>query len=168
MQNPRNVRPGDGGWTRNLRGDTIRKSAPELEACGAIDEVNSLVGWACRVCSPPLQAKLRSIQQSLQHAASVAAGAEVDAHQLEEAIGILDCWNDGMESSLPPLTQFILPGGNEAAARLHVARSACRRAERSLVNYYQPEQDAVVPIIAVFNRLSSFLFTAARSENGQT
>jgi cob(I)alamin adenosyltransferase len=91
------------------------------------------------------------------HAAKIPRVGDSDVTVLEQAI-------DQFEAILPPLTQFILPGGNLAAAHLHLARTICRRAERHVVSLAREE--ACSPVISMYlNRLSDFLFVAARAAN---
>jgi cob(I)alamin adenosyltransferase len=77
----------------------------------------------------------------------------------------LEAWIDGMEAGLPPLTNFILPGGHPAGAALHVARTVARRAERAIIQVQRESPDLEPMIIEYVNRLSDYLFVLARSTN---
>ena len=83
-----------------------------------------------------------------------------------EHAGRLERWIDAMEAELPPLTRFILPGGSSAAAQLHLARTICRRAERLVVRLgHLPGEHVPRELLIYLNRLSDFLFVAARAVN---
>ena len=158
---------GDSGETSLFGGARVRKDDARIEAYGTIDELNSFLGVArASWPSSPLDAQFHAIQSDLfdigAHLASPGnvalrrtAGGARDA--LEHDI-------DAMESELAPLKTFILPGGTLAAAHLHVARTVCRRAER-LVVALSDDDDATKASITYLNRLSDFLFVAARFAN---
>lgn len=158
------TRTGDDGTTGLPRGGRVRKDDLHLEALGAIDELNSFLGAACAAGSDPQMVDLlRSIQVRLLALGADIAGASPSRLQ-DEAVQQLEQSIDRMEAALPRLTRFILPGGCPLAAALHVARSVCRRAERSIVRL--AASDPVNPVaIAFLNRLSDFLFVAARFAN---
>jgi cob(I)alamin adenosyltransferase len=166
------TRTGDRGETSLRWGERTPKDSLRVEAYGTVDETNAAVGMALAVlpqAESVLAHKLRQIQRELfDVGADLAAPPEstkggqpkVQAAmvtQLEEAI-------DQLTATLPPLTHFILPGGTPAASALHVARTVCRRAERRVVSLMAVEP--VDPILLQYlNRLSDFLFVAARSAN---
>ena len=156
------TRTGDHGETSLFGGARVPKHDPRIEAYGTIDELNSQLGVA-RASWPasPLDDLFARIQSDLfdigAHLAAPGStrfpGADpARVAELEQSI-------DAMESELPPLRNFILPAGCAAAAQLHVARTVCRRAER-LVAALQDEAS-----IVYLNRLSDFLFVAARYAN---
>jgi len=156
------TRTGDTGSTSLFGGTRVPKSDPRIEAYGTIDELNAFLGVA-RASWPAgdIDAQLAAIQTDLfeigAHLSSPGTsrfpGVEnARIEELEHAI-------DAMESELPPLTNFILPGGSLAAANLHVARTVCRRAERLVVAL----GDEMT--VAYLNRLSDYLFVAARFAN---
>jgi len=156
------TRTGDHGETSLFGGARVPKHDPRIEAYGTIDELNSQLGVA-RASWPasPLDDLFARIQSDLfdigAHLAAPGStrfpGADpARVAELEQSI-------DAMESELPPLRNFILPAGCAAAAQLHVARTVCRRAER-LVAALQDEAS-----IVYLNRLSDFLFVAARFAN---
>lgn len=161
------TRTGDEGLTSLFGGDRVAKNDPRIEGYGTVDELNSFLGVA-RAAWPdgPIDGELHRIQMDLfDIGAHLAAprGSRVDsvsserAPQLEGAI-------DAMESELPPLKNFILPGGSPAAAQLHVCRTVCRRAER-LVVALGFEDEPTHRAIVYLNRLSDYLFVAARFAN---
>jgi cob(I)alamin adenosyltransferase len=148
----------------------VRKSDARIDAYGNIDELNGYIGWAAVATPPALAELLRSVQNDLfvigSHLA-VADGAPLPASlpTLDDAIvARLEMQIDTAVAGLPPLRNFILPGGSELAARLHIARTVCRRAERRLVRFAQDRP--VAPTILTFlNRLSDWLFVQARVAN---
>ncbi len=161
------TRTGDHGETSLFGGKRVAKSDARIEAYGTIDELSSFLGVA-RASSLPssIDEQLHHAQMDLfeigAHLASPGTsrfpGVEVQhIEALEQAI-------DAMESELPPLTTFILPAGALASAQLHVARTVCRRAER-LVVALQDSSVATTSTIAYLNRLSDYLFVAARFAN---
>jgi len=164
------TKTGDGGETSLFGGARVRKDDARIEAYGTIDELNSTIGVA-RAASPwsPLDARLHAIQSDLfdigAHLAS--PGTSRFAGPDDAQIAALEQSIDAMESELAPLRAFILPGGTPAAAQLHVARTVCRRAER-LVVALRDDDPATLASIAYLNRLSDFLFVAARFANHQS
>jgi len=161
------TRTGDAGETSLFGGARVPKSDARIEAYGTIDELNSFLGVA-RASWPesPLDAQLAAAQSDLfeigAHLASPGTSRfpGVDPAHIEE----LEHGIDAMETELTPLKTFILPGGSLAAAHLHVARVVCRRAER-LVVALQDSSPATASSIAYLNRLSDYLFVAARFAN---
>lgn len=163
------TRTGDGGETSLFGGDRVPKDNPRVEAYGTVDELNSFLGVA-RASWPesPLDDHLHTVQSDLFDLGAQLAspgtsrfdGVEVERiPQLETAI-------DEMERELEPLKNFILPGGSLAAAHLHVARTICRRAERLVVSL-RDEAEPTQRAIAYLNRLSDYLFVAARFANAK-
>jgi cob(I)alamin adenosyltransferase len=166
------TRRGDAGETGLYGSKRVRKDSPRVEAYGNIDELNSCMGLAVSVCEhSELSKELKWVQGKLLVAgadlASELGGVEKansvpriggdDTKRLEEII-------DAMQPELPRLTNFILPGGSNLSAHLHMARSVCRRAERSIVTLSNLEK--VNPeLTPFFNRLSTYLFNAARLAN---
>lgn len=155
------TRTGDDGTTGLGDGSRIEKDHPRVAACGAVDETNSQIGVvvACTQ-DPDVRAVLIEIQHDLFDLGGELAtpGMEVlrdgAAKRLESVL-------DGYNSDLPPLKDFILPGGGGAAAQCHVARTVCRRAERALVTLHRaaPVRDGLRHYL---NRLSDLLFVLAR------
>jgi cob(I)alamin adenosyltransferase len=164
------TKTGDRGTTALVGGARVSKTHVRLEAYGTVDELNSLIGWlACEVKDAALRDALRFVQHKLfSVGAYLATDAEKprcdispkDITRLEEQIDLLD-------GNLPPLRRFVLPGGNEAAARAHICRTVARRAERNA--YRVAEQLEVADEALIFlNRLSDFLFVLARYESNKT
>jgi cob(I)alamin adenosyltransferase len=163
------TRTGDEGETGLFGGGRVLKCDPRLATCGALDELNALLGW-CKATGLPgeIDSLVGQLQQDIfalgaelasPHAKSVAAGfvSEADVSELERRI-------DQFEARLPELRAFILPGGSPAAAGLHVARAVCRRAERDLVALAQAAPVRPV-VLSYVNRLSDLLFVLARAAN---
>ncbi|HYI08379.1 MAG TPA: cob(I)yrinic acid a,c-diamide adenosyltransferase [Thermoanaerobaculia bacterium] len=161
------TRTGDHGQTSLFGGARVAKNDARIEAYGTVDELSSHIGVA-RASSLPVETDsiLHQVQVDLfevgAHLASPGTSRfpgvkEARIVELERAI-------DSMESELAPLTTFILPAGSAVAAHLHVARTVCRRAER-LVVALGDESPATLSTIAYLNRLSDYLFVAARFAN---
>jgi len=161
------TRTGDAGETSLFGGARVSKSDARIEAYGTVDELNSFLGVA-RAAWPdsPIDAQLAAAQSDLfeigAHLASPGTSRfpGVELARIEE----LEHGIDAMEAELAPLKSFILPGGALAASHLHVARVVCRRAER-LVVALQDDSEATKSSIAYLNRLSDYLFVAARFAN---
>ncbi len=156
------TRTGDRGSTGLGDGARVEKDHPRIEAIGDIDELNCTLGL---VLAESLPAGVRTPLAAVQHdlfdlggevaTPGFSAITERDVTRLEQAI-------ESINGDLPPLEEFILPGGGRAAATCHLARAVCRRAERRLVTLAQRESVAE-PVLAYLNRLSDLLFVAARS-----
>jgi cob(I)alamin adenosyltransferase len=166
------TRTGDEGKTGLFGGGRVSKANTRVEAYGAVDELNAVVGMAlAQELEPVMEALLREMQADLfaigAHLATPGGRAESHLPPLPSArIAEWEEWIDRAEDRLAPLRAFILPGGTRAAAALHLARTVCRRAERRVVALM--ESDSVDAIILVYlNRLSDLLFVAARVENAR-
>ncbi len=164
---------GDSGETALFSGPRVPKDHPRIEACGAIDELNSFLGLAMsQVCSERSRAHLSLIQHDLFAIGSHMASPE--QHDDRKGPGLpqlprsrpaeMEAWIDEAEKELSPLRAFILPGGSAAACALHLCRTVCRRAERSAVRVGAEDPGASFAIIFL-NRLSDLLFMLARIEN---
>jgi cob(I)alamin adenosyltransferase len=158
------TRTGDGGETGLGDGSRVAKDAPRIAAIGTVDELNSTLGVllaealpdAVRACLTDVQHDLFDLGGELSIPGHVAV---TDAHvqRLEDAV-------DQFNADLAPLKEFILPGGTRAAALAHVARTVCRRAERSVVTL--AGSDSVGwPARKYLNRLSDLMFVLARALN---
>jgi cob(I)alamin adenosyltransferase len=161
------TRGGDSGETSLGDGTRVGKDAPRIAAIGAVDEANAAIG-VLRVCTAAASASdvmLARIQNDLFDLGAdlCVPGHGGDRLRLTDApMTRLEAEIASMNAALPPLTSFILPGGTEAAARAHVARTVVRRAERAVV-----AMDGVNPaVIRYLNRLSDHLFVLARVQNG--
>ncbi|MBT00299.1 MAG: ATP:cob(I)alamin adenosyltransferase [Oceanospirillaceae bacterium] len=158
------TRKGDRGSTGLANGTRVAKTHPRIEALGDVDELNSLIGLLAAGLSAgdPLQPELSKIQNELFDLGGELAVADpqyqvINAVRLEALEEELDLRNE----TLPPLKEFILPGGNRSAAEAHLARSVCRRAERRMVELAASETVNALAI-AYLNRLSDLLFVYAR------
>ena len=167
------TRTGDSGETALLGGARVSKADPRVAAYGDVDELNAWLGFvlaggvdtAIAGALEPIQRDLFAIGARLAdpsgrvaNRVEKAAVNSGDVQRLEEAI-------DRLDSDLPALRRFILPGGSASGAALHVARTVCRRAERTVVglgaDHVKPE------ILEYLNRLSDLLFVMARAANHQ-
>ena len=155
------TRTGDDGTTALSDGSRIAKHALRIQALGELDELNSHIGL---VMAYEIPLAIREYFQEIQHLL-FDMGSDISlpgrASLLPHHVEWLEKWLEEFNADLPPLREFILPGGNPAAACCHVARTVCRRVERSLVALAQTE---TVPDLALtfINRLSDFLFVTAR------
>jgi cob(I)alamin adenosyltransferase len=165
------TKTGDDGSTGLFGGARVDKDDPRVEAYGTVDELNAVIGVA-RAAGPPdeLEASLAVIQEELfvvgAELATVAGKEDKLPMKLlgPEEVQRLEGAIDRMEAGLPPLTNFILPGGAPAGAALHHARTVCRRAERSLIAASRVAK-VRAELKIYLNRLSDFLFVAARRAN---
>lgn len=162
---------GDDGMTDLIGGARVPKHHPRVAAYGGVDELNAMIGLACAGCEmdalrqPLITAQARLFDLGAQLATP---GSDQDAkprittdhaEQIEGQI-------DALSERVPPLRSFILPGGTGLAARLHVARTVCRRAERGVVELAQTEPvDPAAPVY--LNRLADLLFVLARVANAE-
>src|SRR5258705_1024484 len=158
------TRTGDGGETGLGDGSRVRKDSPRVAALGEIDELNSAIGV---LLAEPIPQKIRESLESVQHDlfdlggdVSIPGRATMTAAQVEKLETLLEELNAG----LPRLKDFILPGGTRAASLAHLARTVCRRAERSLVALSSSEEVADAGRIYL-NRLSDLLFVLGRVLN---
>ena len=162
------TKQGDGGFTRLADGKGLSKSDFRLEAIGDLDELNSHLGLlVCKVDSE-LASKLQAIQSSL-----FVLGAHV-ASDSKEVLGNMELISlqdivalenniDALDAQLAPMRFFILPGGHETIAMAQIARTVCRRAERSLIRWVQAAEHTDYEIaMAYMNRLSDYLFMVCR------
>ncbi|HEX6938655.1 MAG TPA: cob(I)yrinic acid a,c-diamide adenosyltransferase, partial [Longimicrobiales bacterium] len=166
------TRKGDAGETTLLGGGRVPKSNPRVDAYGAIDELNAVIGWAVSVNDDAvIRERLQSVQPDLlaigAHLAVAPAprGRRPTLPALpDERVQVFERWIDEGMAEAPELRAFILPGGAPGAAALHVARTVCRRAERRVVEL--AEREPIEPGILVYlNRLSDLLFALARVAN---
>jgi len=168
------TKTGDAGKTRLASGATVSKSDGRVEAYGCVDETNACVGLA-RVhltADPELDAMLGRVQNELfDLGADLATPARPDEAEgsklriLDSQVERLEREIDALNERLPPLKSFILPGGTPAAAALHLARTVSRRAEREAVRLAETGEPVSGPAMRYLNRLSDFLFVAARWAN---
>ncbi len=170
------TRTGDGGTTGLVDGSRRAKHDLRLEAIGEVDELNSAVGFAALALEADRGAALHRIQNDLFDLGADLAtplgdigGADFTPSEMVLRIVAaqpdrLEAEIDALNATLPPLTSFILPGGSEGAARVHLARAIARRAERAATALAAAEP--VNPsALAYLNRLSDYLFVLARAIN---
>jgi cob(I)alamin adenosyltransferase len=162
------TRGGDGGETSLGDGSRVSKLDPRITAYGAVDELNSQLGLALAVGLPAtLREPLERVQNTLFDVGAdlaVPVAAEGRLRVTEAAVAELERWCDELNGSLSELTSFVLPGGAEAASRLHVARAVCRRAELEALRAREEVGVNRLPIVYL-NRLADLLFIAARAAN---
>jgi cob(I)alamin adenosyltransferase len=167
------TRTGDEGETALFGGGRVPKSHIRVEAYGAVDELNAALGMAVAVVADgEIGTHLNLVQQDLFNLGSSLAtpGAENGTARPTtpplplERIVEMEGWIDEATGEMPPLKAFILPGGSQGAAALHLARTVCRRAERAVVRL--SHEEGVDPgVLRYLNRLSDLLFAYARLEN---
>ena len=160
------TKTGDKGKTTLYGGQRILKSDLRVETYGFVDELNSLLGVVISVLpDKKIKNNLLDIQSDLLDIGSSLANPKVKKIQnLEKKVMKFENDIDQITKKLPPLTNFILPGGSLGASMLHFARTVCRRVERRIVSLSQKET-IDFQILVYFNRLSDLLFTYARYIN---
>lgn len=164
------TKKGDKGRTGLGDGSRLSKSDALIHFLGEIDELNSFVGFAISSSSnESLSIDLRSIQQDLFNIGGEAAMPNLDTILLDqERIAFLDGQIDVLNGALSPLKEFILPGGDDFCSKIHIARTICRRAERSGVEVMENNINTK-KWLPYLNRLSDYFFVLARcisSEEG--
>jgi cob(I)alamin adenosyltransferase len=154
------TKSGDDGTTALFGGARVSKDAAEAEACGAVDELNAVLGWAANACAlAELSSILRRLQEMMfELGADLSTPADVPADRQPVRI------TDAHAAELPPLNSFVLPGGCELSSRLHIARAVARRAERRVVALAGSGGPGG-PVFKLLNRLSDLLFAMARRAN---
>jgi cob(I)alamin adenosyltransferase len=165
------TRGGDRGETSLGDGSRVPKTDPLVEAYGSVDELNAMLGLA--LAAPDLPAEIADVLRRVQNElfdlgadVSVPHGDDrkqrlrIDDRRVEALEGLCDRFN----ADLPELRSFVLPGGSDAASRLHVARAVCRRAERRAIAA-SGERELNPAALAYLNRLSDLLFILARAAN---
>ncbi len=163
------TKTGDAGLTSLIGGTKVPKSHLRIESYGTIDELNAHIGFANDLIQhEKTNNMLREIQDRLF---TVGASLAVDPDKepgmkipdLTEAdVFLLEAQIDAMESALPPMKSFILPGGHQAVSALHICRCVCRRAERICVFLHQENIFIDPLVIKYLNRLSDYLFVLSR------
>jgi cob(I)alamin adenosyltransferase len=164
------TRTGDSGQTGLFGGGRVAKDDPRVAAYGEVDELNAAIGVARAAGLAGLDPWCQDLQDQLFTVGAVLAtprGTRAAAHipqVREEWISTMESRIDSLEGELPPQTHFILPGGTPASAALHLARTVCRRVERSVVPLFREGQVDELTL-RFLNRLSDFLFVLARAAN---
>ena len=167
------TRTGDAGETGLFGGGRVSKGDLRVEAYGTVDELNAALGWAAsKVNQQEIKDYIEVVQDDLfVIGADLATSPPTEGRPrprvpilTKSRIGEIESWIDKADDELPGLTAFVLPGGSEGAAALHMARTICRRAERAVVRLGAHEEvsNGVIPYL---NRLSDLIFTLARLEN---
>ena len=167
------TRTGDEGHTALFGGGRVSKDHHRVVAYGTVDELNAHVGLAvAMVADAEIRGRLEVLQHDLFTLGAILATPprddgsahphvpELPSHRIAE----MESWIDEADSELPPLKEFVLPGGSHGAAALHVARTVARRTERGIVHLGALEE-IHDDLLAYLNRLSDLLFVFARLEN---
>ncbi len=164
------TRTGDAGETSLVGGERVRKSCARLDAYGTLDEFSATLGVVLSSpdCPEELRQQLLTVQNELFNlgaylATAPAPGTHPECGMPQETLEELEGWIDRLDEETPKVRAFVLPGGCLLAAHTHVARTVCRRAERRILALSEEAGCYVDPrLIAYFNRLSDYLFIAAR------
>ncbi len=155
------TRTGDTGMTGLSDGQRVDKDSLRIEAIGTVDELNSHIG---AILTYEVPEDISNCLTGVQHTLFDLGGElSMPGHELIQAkhTKALETWLDSVNANLPPLKEFVLPGGSPAAASCHIARAVCRRAERRVASLLR--EDPVNPqILTYLNRLSDLLFVLAR------
>ncbi len=170
------TKTGDDGTTGLFGGPRVAKDHPRIDAYGTVDELNAVLGMCIAACDEarPFEARLleqlSQIQSRLFDLGADLATPPGGAHEFRvprlatHHAESLERWIDEVDGGNDPIRAFVMPGGSELAARLHVARTVCRRAERLVVALAR--DDTVGPPVVIYlNRLSDLFFAMARRAN---
>lgn len=170
------TRGGDKGETSLVGGQRVPKNSHRIECYGTVDELNAFIGMACDTAGESdatarLVGILRRVQHELFNAGSILATRVEDIHPKQprvsgEDVKQLEAEMDEMNSDLPKLRSFVLPGGSRLNTELHACRTICRRAERIAVTL-AGEEEIPAEVIPYLNRLSDALFVWSRWANRQ-
>ncbi|HCO14013.1 MAG TPA: cob(I)yrinic acid a,c-diamide adenosyltransferase [Gemmatimonadetes bacterium] len=167
------TRTGDTGETGLFGGKRVLKDNVRVDAYGTVDELNATIGWAiAQVNDAEIRDRLGLLQHDLFSLGSNLATPPVQEKRKKpklpamptQRVEEMEAWIDAADTELPALRAFVLPGGCPGAAALHVARTVCRRAERTVVRL-SGIKGSEVELLTYLNRLSDLLFTLARLEN---
>lgn len=169
------TRTGDGGKTRLVGGQSVDKDDVRIEAYGTVDELNAILGLVLQANASTVSVDARDrIESMLAHVQNdlFNVGADLATPPADRWPGMfrlgdddaarLEGWIDSLNADLPPLKEFILPGGGPVGAHLHQARTVCRRAERRVVTLWRLEPETGDGCLKYLNRLSDFLFVLGR------
>lgn len=168
------TKTGDKGKTSLVGGMRVSKTHIRLESYGTVDELNSFIGWLnCAISDEETTVFLSFVQHKLFTVGSYLA---TETEQIspkaasiitDEDIVRIEQQIDRIDSQLPKLNRFVLPGGNESASRAHICRTITRRAER-LVYRVSEEYPVADSVLVFLNRLSDYFFVLARKESNKT
>ena len=156
------TKTGDMGETGLANGERVSKNSPRIHAMGSLDKLNSFIGWTRVNADENINNVLEAIQQDLFNIGGELAIPDVEMNLFNNSrLDWLDKQTELYNQQLPPLDEFILPGGNELASRLHITRAECRETERYIICL--SEQEFVSDLHKKYlNRLSDFLFNLSR------
>lgn len=165
------TRTGDAGETSLVGGERVRKTSERLEAYGTLDEFSSALGMVLSApdCPEEIRGQMLAVQNELFDLGAYLAtapqpGTEPKCGLTDADMTELEGWIDALDEQTPKVRAFVLPGGCQLSAFAHVARTMCRRAERRILAL--AEKEYVDPqLLAYVNRLSDYLFIAARYLN---
>jgi cob(I)alamin adenosyltransferase len=171
------TRTGDDGTTGLVNGERRVKSDPRIEAFGTVDEANACIGLArlhTAMDHPEIDGMLERIQNDLFDLGADLAtprNTRIEGYEplriVASQVARVEADIDALNAGLEPLRSFVLPGGSPAAAALHLARTVARRAERAMVAANAVEGENIgIEALKYINRVSDFLFVAARAVNG--
>ena len=156
------TKSGDEGQTGLGDGRRVSKTHIRIQAIGSIDHLNSLLGWAMVEAGRPVKNDLERVQQDLFNLGGELVMPGIELQLLNaERLQWLEDETEILNKSLPPLTEFILPGGTELSARIHIVRTTCRNTERDVVALAETKEDSDLHKVYL-NRLSDYLFVLAR------
>ena len=157
------TKTGDTGTTSLGSGERVKKDHPRVNLLGDLDHLNSVVGWTITVFSDNyIIEELKKIQQDIFNiSGDISLPDRKSVLLTEERILYIESQIDKITKELPPLKEFILPGGSECISRLHISRTSCRKAERSLISMYDDTELNELHT-KYMNRLSDYLFLLAR------
>ena len=157
------TKTGDAGQTGLGTGQRVQKDHLRIIVLGELDHLNSIIGWTISACKNKELAKsLKNIQQDIFNIGADMSMPERDADLLKkDRITDLEHQIEKITDVLPPLKEFILPGGSELISRIHIARTTCRNAERAMISMFNSE-GANELHGKYINRLSDYLFLLAR------
>ena len=162
------TKTGDAGETGLGDGSRVAKASPRVEAMGCVDELNSVIGLLVETLKTESADELKSVAsflRSVQHRIfDIGGEISIPGYAIitDDHVSQVETALDELNEHLPPLENFILPGGSRLVAECHHARAVCRRAERRLVQVAASE-DINQPGLSYLNRLSDYLFVVARS-----
>ena len=156
------TKTGDMGETGLANGERVSKNSPRIHAMGSLDKLNSFIGWTRVNADENINNVLEAIQQDLFNIGGELAIPDVEMNLFNNSrLDWLDKQTELYNQQLPPLDEFILPGGTKLASRLHIARAECRETERYIICL--SEQEFVSDLHKKYlNRLSDFLFNLSR------
>ena len=170
------TRTGDDGTTGLFSGARVSKDHPRIEAYGTVDELNAVLGLVLSACDRghAFERRLHEVVSALQSrlfdigadlATPEGAKQQARIHRIDDAdVAEAEGWIDEFDGANPPLRTFVMPAGTELAARLHLARTVCRRAERTIISLGSIEPVGE-PLLRYMNRLSDLFFAMARRAN---